>query len=222
MKNISRSLGLAAGLLLLLAALAMAGPGDILFLQGNRVNVRTGPGPAFPVTAQLDRGAEVAATGRQDGWIAVNQPATGLAGWINAEFLSRNQPVAGHGRIKIKPLEQSRPPVPPALPAQPAPKSGAADRDPGLPADQKISIKLIKAPLADFFAAISAASGVEFMVSPAVKTPISMRFTEASMQDALALVLELYGLTLEKRAGGYFVQPVALPAPAAAANNLNP
>ena len=65
--------------------------------------------------------------------------------------------------------------------------------------DEKISIQLFKAELADFFAIISKASGRTIKVDESIKTRISLRLVDISWVDALAQVLKLYNLEIEEQ-----------------------
>jgi len=188
----------AAGLAVFLlwqANYTMAGPGDTLLVRGSNVNVRTGPGRDFSVARQVDKGTAVIETKRQGEWIAVKVPSTALSGWIYADLL------ASSGK------KADRPPATSSPPPQEQEKQAAATI--GFFPDRKISIKLKKAPIAEFFAAVSKAGGEKIEVSPGITALISMKFKDASMNDALQLVLDLYGLTMEKQNGRYYVKASA-------------
>jgi len=75
-------------LLGLVAAAASAAPGDALFVQGDRVNVRAGPGRSQPVLMQLDEGRAVTERARRGDWVEVAIPGTAAGGgWIHRSLV---------------------------------------------------------------------------------------------------------------------------------------
>lgn len=82
--------GLAFGLLLVAASVSAA-PGDQLFVNGEAVNMRAGPGTDFDVVAKLKRGQELVEFDRKDEWINVGVAKPGgHAGWIHSSLVSKS------------------------------------------------------------------------------------------------------------------------------------
>lgn len=61
-----------------------------LFVTGNRVNVRTGPGTSFGKIGQLSRGARVKGLTSKDGWTEISSSVG--KGWMSSKYLSSNEP----------------------------------------------------------------------------------------------------------------------------------
>lgn len=69
-----------------------AGDGPVLYVTGDRVNVRAGPSTNDRVVTALGRGAPVAVLGPTDGeWINIRD-ANGRVGYIAGRFLSATAP----------------------------------------------------------------------------------------------------------------------------------
>jgi hypothetical protein len=70
------------------AALATAAPGDVLYVQQDGAEVRTGPGAEHSVLMTLNRGHELVEFSRRDSWINVGIARTGgKDGWIQASLV---------------------------------------------------------------------------------------------------------------------------------------
>lgn len=61
-----------------------------LFVTGNRVNVRTGPGTNFGKIGQLSRGARVKEITSKDGWTEISSSVG--KGWMSSKYLSSHEP----------------------------------------------------------------------------------------------------------------------------------
>ncbi|TBN39374.1 SH3 domain-containing protein [Paracoccus subflavus] len=71
---------------------APASNGPVLYVTGNRVNVRAGPSTGDGVVTALDRGAAVQPLGPTDGeWVNI-RVANGNAGYVAGRFLSATAP----------------------------------------------------------------------------------------------------------------------------------
>ena len=57
-------------------------------INGERINVRGGPGTEHPVVAQLDKGQQVRVIGRRGDWLMVVMPADGSIAWIYRALVS--------------------------------------------------------------------------------------------------------------------------------------
>lgn len=67
---------------------AAAPVADIRFVNGNRVNVRNGPGTNYSVVAQLNRDAEaVVLQSDGNGWVKIRVADTGGIGWMAERLL---------------------------------------------------------------------------------------------------------------------------------------
>lgn len=64
---------------------------NILFVQGNRVNVRKGPGTNFPVIMQLKNNTRVIERLRQGDWVAVKVSGAVENGWIHDTLLQNEK-----------------------------------------------------------------------------------------------------------------------------------
>lgn len=70
----------------------VAGGGPVMYVTGNRVNVRAGPSTGDRVVTALRRGAAVAALGPADAeWVNIRD-ADGRVGYVSARFLSSSPP----------------------------------------------------------------------------------------------------------------------------------
>ncbi len=69
----------------------VAAPGDTLCVQGNGVNVRTGPGKDFPILVQVSRDTKVIEGLSQGDWVSVKLSETGETGWIHATLLKSQE-----------------------------------------------------------------------------------------------------------------------------------
>jgi len=79
--------------LVLAAATVSAAPGNQLFINGENVNMRSGPGTSFAVVAKLARGQELVEFGRQDEWVNVGVARPGgHAGWVHTSLVSKSIP----------------------------------------------------------------------------------------------------------------------------------
>ena len=61
-----------------------------LFVTGNRVNVRKGPGTSFGKIGQLSRGAQVQGLTSKDGWTEISSSVG--KGWMSSKYLSSQKP----------------------------------------------------------------------------------------------------------------------------------
>lgn len=86
-----------------------------MFVNATSLNLRAAPEAGAAVLEVLPRGTRVDALGEQNGWREVVNPATGMRGWMSAEFLTTTGPAAA-----------------PAAAATPAETPGAAPATPGL------------------------------------------------------------------------------------------
>lgn len=75
------------------AADAPRSDANILFVTGDRVNLRAGPSTDFDIVTALTRGAvtEVLAEA-DDGWFQIRDSASGLEGFMSGDFLSPVEP----------------------------------------------------------------------------------------------------------------------------------
>ena len=79
--------------LLIIAAPAVAGPGDKLYVQKSGVNVRTGPGTSNPVLLTLGKGHELVEFSRQGEWVNVGIARSGgKDGWIHSSLVASVSP----------------------------------------------------------------------------------------------------------------------------------
>lgn len=79
-----RRLGTAAALAssVTLAGAALAAPGDVHRVTGERVNLRAGPSDNTNARGQVARGDELLELTRQGDWVGVRAVDTGIEGWI--------------------------------------------------------------------------------------------------------------------------------------------
>lgn len=81
---------------LILATAASATTGDILYIQGNGVNVRRGPGTDAPVIMKLNRGHELIEFERRGDWVNVGIARTGgKDGWVHRSLVGSKFPGGG-------------------------------------------------------------------------------------------------------------------------------
>jgi len=91
MKNIWTYLCILTLFLFFPSDFVVAAPGDTLCVQGNAVNVRTGPGKDFPILVQVSRDTEVIEGLSQGDWVGVKLSETGETGWIHATLLKSQE-----------------------------------------------------------------------------------------------------------------------------------
>ena len=72
---------------------------------------------------------------------------------------------------------------------------------------KKMSVKLYKADIRDFFSRVSKAGGIVIEVSPDLQARVTLKLTDMPWDQALYTVINLYNLKLEKRKDGYYVSP---------------
>jgi uncharacterized protein YraI len=80
-------------------------------LTESRLNIRTGPGTAFPIMAKADPGAVYVVSGRNadSSWIEISVPGSGEGvGWVAAEFVVLSRPV---GEVPVSARVLVSPPV---------------------------------------------------------------------------------------------------------------
>ena len=63
-----------------------------LYVTGNRVNLRSGPGTSFRKVGQLNRGARVQQKTSTGGWIEISSSIG--QGWMSSKYLSSRKPIA--------------------------------------------------------------------------------------------------------------------------------
>lgn len=67
---------------------ALAAPGDILYVQGDVVNMREGPSTQHAVVLQLRKGHKLVEFQRQGRWVEVGADRTGgKSGWIHSSLI---------------------------------------------------------------------------------------------------------------------------------------
>lgn len=81
------ALGMFAGLALTGAALA--GPGDVYKVTGERVNLRAGPSDQSAVRAQVLQGDDLIELAQQGRWLGVRHARTGEEGWVYGDLVRR-------------------------------------------------------------------------------------------------------------------------------------
>ena len=97
---------------------AIAAPGDVLYVKGSIVNIRSGPGTDTDVVAKLNNGHKLAEIARNGVWINVNFSQAGKkSGWIRQDLIAATPPPARH----------STQPLPPPAPEALASAQGVAD-----------------------------------------------------------------------------------------------
>jgi uncharacterized protein YraI len=89
--------------LLVFALVALLAPSALTWAQAatglitnvGRLNVRTGPGPGFPVVTILDVGANVGLIGRNAdaSWVQIQLPGS-VQGWVNARYVTPSVPIS--------------------------------------------------------------------------------------------------------------------------------
>lgn len=71
----------------------LAASGDKLFINGENVNIRSGPGTDFEIVTTLDRGHELIEFGREGDWINVGiARADGRDGWVLSTLVAASDP----------------------------------------------------------------------------------------------------------------------------------
>ena len=111
---------------------------------------------------------------------------------------------SGKEEVAKAPSQSSGPeviPQPETPPQQAVTPSPAVKRYVG----KKVSIKLYKADIRDFFSRISKAGGVAIEVAPDLQTQVTLKFTDMPWDQALDTIVKFYKLKLEKRKNGYYV-----------------
>jgi uncharacterized protein YgiM (DUF1202 family) len=83
---------LIASLLLFIFALPAYAQETIVYVGRLPLNLRTGPGPAFPSVAELQPGEALAVTGQSGVWLNVTRLATGETGWVNRNYVTGSVP----------------------------------------------------------------------------------------------------------------------------------
>lgn len=66
--------------------------GDLWYVTGTRVNLRSGPGTANAVVGQLSLGDATEVLNDRNGWYEVRTADGALSGWIFGKFLAANAP----------------------------------------------------------------------------------------------------------------------------------
>lgn len=69
-----------------------AAPAELMYVAGSVVNMRDGPGTAYPVIARLPAGTITEVIERARGWVRVRVQGEGTSGWMAADFL---RPLSG-------------------------------------------------------------------------------------------------------------------------------
>ena len=67
--------------------------GPLLYVSGNRVAFRTGPGLQQSVIDRFDRGRTVRQTEVNGDWVHARDVDTGRMGWISGKYLSLTNPL---------------------------------------------------------------------------------------------------------------------------------
>ena len=98
--------------------------GPVAVVQSAALNVRAGPGTAYPVVGSARQGESLAVTGRtQDSaWLEVNLPS-GKKGWVSSSLVRSSVSVQS---VAVAAVIPTPPPPPPTTVAAPAPVSGPA------------------------------------------------------------------------------------------------
>ena len=73
----------------LAASAALAAPGDVYKVTGERVNLRAGPSDQSAVRGQVLQGDDLIELTQQGRWIGVRQARTGEEGWIYGDLVRR-------------------------------------------------------------------------------------------------------------------------------------
>jgi hypothetical protein len=81
------ALGLVAGIAL--AGTALAGPGDVYKVTGERVNLRAGPTDQSAVRTQVLQGEDLIELAQQGRWLGVRVARTGDEGWVYGDLVRR-------------------------------------------------------------------------------------------------------------------------------------
>lgn len=90
-------------------------PAVRMYVAGNGVGFRSGPGTAYAIIDRFDRGREVNVLGSADEWSQVRDQLSQREGWMATRFLSSTKPAADEAKpSKPKPTEVT-PPSPPAV-----------------------------------------------------------------------------------------------------------
>lgn len=118
--------GTALVLAALLAAPVLAATGDALIVQGDGVNVRSGPSGDAAVRMRVHRHQQVIELQREGRWVRAEIAGTdGQEGWIHSSLLAppEGEPAAGEGAAALAP--PTAPPERPAVvPLQVEPAAG--------------------------------------------------------------------------------------------------
>ena len=89
---------------LIITHVALAAPGDKLYIQKNVVNIRTGPGTEKPVLMKLNKGHELVEFSRKGDWVNVGITRTGgKDGWVHRSLVATVSP----GGASVAPLDPS-------------------------------------------------------------------------------------------------------------------
>lgn len=87
-------------------------------IKGNSVNLRCGPGVAFPVLCQLERGAEVSIVEVAGDWVRIEPPAE-FGVWVSSEYIEYPEPVEAAEEVLEEEIVEE-PILPPPVPEIPA------------------------------------------------------------------------------------------------------
>lgn len=101
----------------------------VMYVTATSLNLRTAPQATAEVLERLDRGRPVDVVGATEGWFEVINPASGIRGWMSAEFLSDTPPA---GTSPAGAAAPAAPAAPPGL--TPVPAAGATPGTVQLPA----------------------------------------------------------------------------------------
>jgi hypothetical protein len=71
------------------ASAALAGPGDIYRVTGERVNLRTGPSDQSAIRSQVLQGDDLIELTQQGRWLGVRHARTGEEGWVYGDLVRR-------------------------------------------------------------------------------------------------------------------------------------
>ena len=82
-----KSLSSVCALIMLLGTNAVAGPGDVLRVNSDLVNLRAGPSDAATIRDRVAGGTDVLELRRDGGWYGVRVIETGQEGWIYGTLL---------------------------------------------------------------------------------------------------------------------------------------
>lgn len=78
-----------AGAAGMVAAPALAGPGDVYSVSGEKVNLRAAPGDGAAVRSAVTRGEELVELRREGNWLGVRVLRSGEEGWVFSDLVKR-------------------------------------------------------------------------------------------------------------------------------------